>query len=67
MISYSYLCMRIINMRCEHIASRYYGYQCILESRHEGDHKYEIKGRVIEIHGCCPEGQIETAEKHGKK
>ncbi len=54
-------------MRCEHIASRYYGYQCILESRHEGDHKYEIKGRVIEIHGCCPEGQIETAEKHGKK
>ncbi len=51
-------------MRCEHLASRDYDYQCILESRHKGkDHKYMINGKEVSIYGCCPEGQIETYEK----
>ena len=54
-------------MRCEHFASSNYGYQCILERGHKEEHMYEIKGKVIEIYGCCPDGQIETAEQHDKK
>ena len=45
-------------MKCEHKASRNYEYQCVLESMHLGDHQYEIKGKLHQIGGCCPDGQI---------
>lgn len=50
-------------MKCEHLASREYNYQCILESRHKGDHRYMINGKEVYLSGCCPEGQIKSYEK----
>lgn len=50
-------------MRCEHLASRNYDYRCILERCHEGNHRYEIKGKEVIIQGCCPDGQIMSYEK----
>ena len=45
-------------MRCEHLASRNYDYQCVKERCHEGMHQYEIKGKLHHVGGCCPDGQI---------
>jgi len=42
-------------MKCEHLASRNYDYQCILERNHKEEHQYEIKGKLHQIGGCCPE------------
>ena len=45
-------------MKCEHLASRNYDYQCILERNHKEEHRYEINGKTVQIRGCCPDGQI---------
>lgn len=45
-------------MRCEHLASPNYVYQCVLERMHSGYHQYEINGKKVQIGGCCPDGQI---------
>ncbi len=50
-------------MRCEQKPSRKYDYQCILEIRHKGNHKYMINNKEVYLSGCCPEGQIESYEK----
>ena len=45
-------------MRCKHLASRNYDYQCILERNHKEEHQYEIKDKLHHTGGCCPDGEI---------
>jgi len=55
---------------CEHPAYAYRNegyeskYKCILEWCHAGNHIYKINGKEVQIHGCCPEGQIAKYEEN---
>ena len=64
--------MRMISMTrmCNHpaYADRKAGteseYKCTLEWAHAGKHSYMINGKTVQIHGCCPQGQVAKYEEN---